>query len=192
MKLIKKLKIIIFDKSFVADVIDVIYDYARIFFQYFNCFLGMTGIFYLYELSATKYISNTFGEMQQGFMKEIILDGNLSETVLFLFIILKGLEAVYLLLSHSIKKNFLSIYAIVLGTIFLTASIKESPIITFDRVIFIIIIFMILKMVLIAITKVFKISTRNFGNFMVIESHPIGVAVKNSVGDEKNQESPGK
>lgn len=192
MKIIKKLKIIIFDKSFVADVIDVIYDYACIFFQYFKCFLGMTGIFYLYELSATKYISNTFGEMQQGFMKEIILDGNLSETVLFLFITLKGLEAVYLLLSHSIKKNFLSIYAIVLGTIFLTASIKESPIITFDRVIFIIIIFMILKMVLIAITKVFKISTRNFGNFMVIESHPIGVAVKNSVGDEKNHESPGK
>lgn len=184
MEIIKKLKTIILSKYYVGAIIDLIYSFAHISIQYFTGFLGFIGMIFLYEIFATEYIGKTVGEIPQGFTKDAILSGDISKTILLTFIILKSWEVIRVLINGSLKRKFINVYEIIVGTYLLSANIMASPIITFDRVLVTFGSFFIVRVGFLLCTKVFKIPTRNFGDFIEIECPPLELAVKKPISNE--------
>jgi hypothetical protein len=132
----------IFNKNYVAKVIDMIYGIT-------STYVGVFGTFYLFELFPYHPIRNIWGHMPKGFMNEFLLSGT------FLIV-----------LCHSLKKSLLSVYEIIFGSILATVSINVIPVITFRRVLMTFCCFLILKLIIISFTKSFSVSTRHFGYFI--------------------------
>lgn len=161
MNIIKELKKITFSKVYAANVIDLLYGISHIHLQYFGVYAGFVGILYIYALFPTKY--KVYGDMTESFVKEIILNGNVSIITFVGIILIKGLDVMGIIFRSSLKKNCLYIFEIIIGTILLFSFIFRNSIINSDVILMAFASFIILKLCLKSITRALKISTRHFG-----------------------------
>lgn len=155
----------IFSRDNVSVFIDLLYGITSVQIDFYRAFVGLIGTFYLYCLFPNGLASKICGQIPQAFLEEDILSGLFSKAIIFLFLMYEVIRAVNLLFGHSLKENFYTVYEIIVGSILVAVSITVIPIITFDRVFMTFGIFILFKLILRAIIRIFKISTRHFGSF---------------------------
>lgn len=168
MKIINTFKKV-FTKDRISSSIDYFYGGVFAYMEYVGLFIGLLGGICLINVYPNILVIGIWEGIPQA-VKVEIQQGFYTGIVTSLFLIWEGIKITKLFWAGMIE----SLFEVLITTIVVFIQINFNPIITSDRVAAAICSFMVLKVGLIAITKLFKISTRHFGSYIVSENHPIG------------------
>ncbi|WP_124068037.1 hypothetical protein [Clostridium sp. E02] len=129
------------------------------------------------------------GGIPQETLKEVIQSGAFSQIVMPIFSAYLILRFMYLLLGNAGVIKINSIIELIGGFFLAYIMIKFQPNVTPDLMIIFLCCFLMIKLVLLTITKILKIPTRHFGSFetkMIYPKYGIAVAVDKK---ERREES---
>jgi hypothetical protein len=184
MKILKKLKTL-FNKNVIGDYIDLLYSIMGMWMLYYSTFVLVVGLFYLSDVLPSNILKNICGEIPHEFIGATFEKGTFSQSIMLFFTLWITFNMVILMFKYCLHKESLySIFEILVGYSLVNIGIYFDPVVTPDIIIKYVCWFMVIKLALMAVTRIFKISTRHFGYFMEIECPPIELAVKKSISDE--------
>lgn len=147
------------------EFIDLFYGIMATWTGYYRIFVGVVGIYYLFEIFPSNILRKTWGEIPQGFVRVEIQKGTFSIAVMNIFLIFVVMRMIALMLGIASKRaKGYSVYEILVGSILVSIQVHLDPIVTFDKILIFSCYYILIKWGLIAITRVFKISTRHFGS----------------------------
>lgn len=147
------------------ELIDLFYGIQVIFLNYYQIFVGLVGLFYLSDNIQSNILKKIWGEVPHEFLGAEFQKGTFSQAVMSFFFLYITFKLIVCILSSASKKEKRhTILEILVGSVLVTIGIQSDPVVTPDKILIFIGWFMLLKLELIIITRVFKISTRHFGS----------------------------
>lgn len=152
------------------EIIDLFYGIAVIWFDYYQIFVGIVGLFYLSDNIQSNILKKIWGEIPHEFLGAEFQKGTFSQAVMSFFLLYVTFKVTVCILSGASKKEKgNTIFEILVGSVTVTNGIQSDPVVTPDKILIFIGWFMLIKLGLIIITRVFKISTRHFGRVIYLE-----------------------
>lgn len=167
-------------RNTLLDAIDLFYGIMEIWILYYASFIGVVGLFYLSAYFPSRILNNIWGEIPQESLKGVIQSGAFSQIVMSVLSAYLILRFVYLLLGNAGGRKINSIIELIGGFFLVYIMIKVQPNVTPDLIIIFFCYFVMIKLVLLTITKILKIPTRHFGSFetkMIYPKYGIAVSV---------------
>ncbi|MDW2797979.1 hypothetical protein RZO55_10370 [Clostridium boliviensis] len=148
------------------DIIDLFYGIALMWLIYYELFICTAGMLYLGNFIQSNILRSIVREVPIELIGVNFQKGSFSQFVISLFILCTFYKLLCLLFSGAprrLKMN--SVLEIIIGALLVFFEIHRKPIVTPDQILRFICYFMIIKLSLIVLTRIFKIPTGHFGSF---------------------------
>ena len=172
------------------DFIDWFYGITAIQLDYYEIFVGVTGIFYLAAIFPSEILRKIWGDIPKEFLRSEYQTGAFSQAVNSLFLITVIFKISILLLDNvSIRVKVNSIGEVITGSVLVYIQIYSDPVVTSDKLIIFIFYFMLIRWGLKIITRMFKIPTRHFGIFIdreIYQAYCSSAAIIKSEGGKES------
>lgn len=189
MKILKRLKTL-FNKSVIGNSIDIFYSIMGMWMLYYSTFVLVVGLFYLSDVIPSNILKNIWGEIPHEFIGATFEKGTFSQSIMCFYTLWITFNMVNLMFKYSLHiESLYSIFEILVGYSLVNIGIYFDPVVTPDTIIKYVCWFAVIKLALMAVTRIYKISTRHFGCYMEIESSPLGIAITNSVSNDNSKET---
>jgi hypothetical protein len=160
--------------------IDLFYGIVATWISYYKIFVVSVGMFYLLEIFPGNI--KILGEIPQGFTRAEIQKGTFSIFVMITFVFI----VIFRMMDNAKRAEIYAVCENLIGSFLVILDLCLDPIVTFDRILIFICCFVLIKLGLTVIIRVFKISTRHFGS---IETEVICSRKQNKAKMEVNDDN---
>lgn len=161
-----KIKKLLGDTYLLPDFIDLFYSILATWSVYYSLHVVVIGLFYLSDIFPSNILIKIWGEgeIPLELLRTGIQKGTFSQTVMVFFVFHVILRMLTLVLGTE-RAKIHSLCEIVVGFTLVCIGVHSDPIVTSDKVLIFLCWFMLIKLGLISVTRIFKIPTRHFGSF---------------------------